>query len=252
MLNTARSALLLILPIDITNNPDIKRLFKAFSKQKPPKPKYNFIWDPFIVLKFLSTWYPNFSLTLEKLTRKLVTLLALTSAQRVQTLSLIKIDNIELCNTTIFVKVPDKIKTSGINRFQPLIELTTLDGHPEICVVELLKYYIEKTSNLRNEQCKNLFITVKKPFHSASSQTISKWIKNTLQEAGIDISIFTAHSTRHAATSAAFKNGVAIDVIKKAACWTNNSAVFAKHYNLPLSSNTNVLSSLLKLSNNNK
>ena len=143
-LNTYRSALSLILDIDITNNSDIKRFFKAIVNRRP-KPKYNFIWDPSDVLKFLSTWYPNEELTLERITKKLVTILALTSAQRVQTLSLIKIKNIVMKDSKAYIKIPDKIKTSGKNRFQPLIELSSLEEHPEIYVLKLLNCYLEKT-----------------------------------------------------------------------------------------------------------
>ena len=59
-----------------------------------------------------------------------------------------------------------------------------------------------------------------------------------LQECGIDTHEFTAHSTRHAATSAAFKKVVSVDVIRSTAGWTNESKVFAKFYNTPICSST--------------
>lgn len=98
------------------------------------------MWDPSTVISFLTAWCPNESLSLEKLTRKLVTLLALASSQRGQTLSLIKIENIEFRDLKGFIKIPDKIKISGLNRLQRLIELDTLGKNSEICVLNLLKY----------------------------------------------------------------------------------------------------------------
>ncbi|KYN27893.1 hypothetical protein ALC57_02703 [Trachymyrmex cornetzi] len=44
---------------------------------------------------------------------------------------------------------------------------------------------------------------------------LSQWIKNTLQESGVDTSIFTAYNSHHASTSAAKKKGVNIDLIRK-------------------------------------
>ena len=43
-------------------------------------------------------------------------------------------------------------------------------------------------------------------------------IKNT----DVDTSVFTAHSTRHASTSAAKRRGVDLDLIRKTAGWTKN------------------------------
>ena len=52
-------------------------------------------------------------------------------------------------------------------------------------------------------------------------------IKNT----DVDTSVFTAHSTRHASTSAAKRRGVDLDLIRKTAGWTKNSQTFARFYN---------------------
>jgi len=49
--------------------------------------------------------------------------------------------------------------------------------------------------------------------------------------AGIDITVFTAHSTRSASTSKANNMGLAIKDICKAAGWRTDSC-FRKHYNL--------------------
>ena len=62
-------------------------------------------------------------------------------------------------------------------------------------------------------------------------------MKETLKKSGIDTNVFTAHSTRHASTSAANRNGIDINTIRKTAGWTDNSLTFVKFYNLPLSSN---------------
>ncbi len=54
-----------------------------------------------------------------------------------------------------------------------------------------------------------------------------------MTEAGVEDG-FTAHSTRHAATSRAFQRGVKMKVIKNAAGWTEKSQVFSKFYNKPV------------------
>lgn len=79
-----------------------------------------------------------------------------------------------------------------------------------------------------------LFISIKKPHKEVSSQTLSRWIKKTLSDSGIDTTTFDAYSTRHASTSSAKRNGISIDVIKKAAGWTESSKTFALFYNRSL------------------
>lgn len=66
------------------------------------------------------------------------------------------------------------------------------------------------------------------------AQSIGRWIKEVLAESGIDIRKFKAHSTRHAASSAALRERVSIDTIRKSAGWSEKSQCFAKFYNRPI------------------
>lgn len=63
-----------------------------------------------------------------------------------------------------------------------------------------------------------------------STQTLSRWIKNIWENSGIDISYFSAYSTRHALTSAASRGGINIESILKAAGWMQKSNTFARFY----------------------
>lgn len=170
----------------------------------------------------------NNELSLELLTLKLTTLLALATGQRVQTLSLIELKNIQSSNKGIEIKIPKRIKTSNKNTF---LSLSFYLEDPHVCVATTLLYYMEKTKPMRNlDFCQNLLMTFKKPYHNATSQTISRWVKKIMFKSGIDTTQFTAHSTRHASTSLAQRKGIPFDVIKSAAGWTNKSQTFAKFY----------------------
>ena len=67
-------------------NAAISRFFKGVAVQKPQRPRYSSTWDPEPVLNHFSRLYPNESLPLDRLTKKLIILLTLITAQRVQTL----------------------------------------------------------------------------------------------------------------------------------------------------------------------
>lgn len=230
-INSHKSSLMLIAGAQIADNDLLKRFMKGAFKLRPSLPKYNFTWDPNIILNHLSHLWPNGNLSLELLSKKTLTLLALVSAHRVQTFSLIKIDNIEVRHgVEIIIMIPDIIKTSRPNTMQPILRLPFYDSRPEVCPARCLVTYIEKSSEYRVENQKNLFISFKKPYNKVTSQSLSRWIKDTLQDSGVDVTLYTAHSTRHAATSSARRKGVSLDSIRKTAGWTEASKTFARFY----------------------
>lgn len=249
-LNSYRSALALILGSKISSDDIMSRLFKGFYRLRPSVPKYNSTWDTSIVLDYLGNFYPNSVIGLETLTKKLITLLALITAHRVQTLSLIRIENITISDLDISIKIPDTLKTSRIGSIQPNLIIPFYSIKPEICPANTLISYLEQTKSLRGE-VDRLFISFRKPYNQVSSQTLSRWIKDTLFECGIDTSVFTAHSTRHASTSNAKKLGVNIDTIKNTAGWSGNSKVFAKFYNRNIINNNDCHEFAVTILNNN-
>lgn len=78
-----------------------------------------------------------------------------------------------------------------------------------------------------------LFISYKKPHMRGSVQTISRWLQQLMSQAGINADVFTSHSTRAAATSAARAMDVPIDHILPAAGWPNE-LVFQQFYHRPI------------------
>ena len=68
-----------------------------------------------------------------------------------------------------------------------------------------------------------LFLSVLAPHNPVSSSTIAKWIKQTLQASGVDVSTFSAHSTRGAATTAAALAGISTQEIMNQAGWARES-----------------------------
>lgn len=230
-LNTHRSALSIILGTHVTVNDCVNRFLKGVYRLAPPTPKYSTTWDTNIVLNYLSTMYPYDNIDLVDLSHKTCSLLAIASAQRMQTISLIKLKNISKHDNEIVIKISDLIKTSKPAACQPLIRLPFIRTNPSICPALAVETYIEKTRDLRhNLPEEHLFIGVRRPHKKVCSQTLARWVKTVLQASGIDISVFGAHSTRSASTSAAYRSGVNLEVVRKAAGWSNTSNVFFKYY----------------------
>ncbi|KAK2578362.1 hypothetical protein KPH14_000929, partial [Odynerus spinipes] len=83
-----------------------------------------------VVLDEFIKWGPNDSLRLDTLTRKLVTLLALTTGHRMQTLTFIDIRNFVLRGDRLEIKIVERVKTSAINKVQPLLILPFFKENP--------------------------------------------------------------------------------------------------------------------------
>ena len=101
--------------------------------------------------------------------------------------------------------------------------------------MDALRHYIDVTSTLRPEGAVRLFVALVKPHHPVSLSTIAHWLKGMLQQAGIDVSIFEAHSVRGASSSSAAAADVTTSDILQAADWSSES-VFRKFYYRPTGS----------------
>ena len=79
-----------------------------------------------------------------------------------------------------------------------------------------------------------LLVSYQKPHRPVSKGTVSRWLKHELKLAGIDISTFSAHSTRAASTSAAIAQHLSIKTIMDSAGWSSENT-FMKYYNKAIS-----------------
>nr|CAI5817384.1 unnamed protein product [Callosobruchus analis] len=226
--NSHRAALSLLLGEDVGKDRTLSRFMKGISNMRPSLPRYNYTWDPQQVLEYLRHLGENSQLSLKELSGKVATLLALLTGNRIQTIALIRVSNINESKDGIQILITEKIKTSGRNRVQPCLQLPYYKNDARLCPVLNLKCYITMTQSLRDGE-DFVFISHQRPYRRVTKNSISRWIKDTLRKAGINTEIFKPHSTRHAATSAALKKGVQVETILKAAGWTQANT-FARFY----------------------
>lgn len=246
-INTAKSAISNILGnLDnfcIGQHPLVIKFMKGLTRLRPPAARYNLTWDANVVLEMYRSWSDNQFLDLKHLTLKLVGLLALTSAQRVQTLVSISVQNIKWGSPTQII-LPTNLKCTSISRPNPVIVFNDYTLEPKLCVLSCLKEYINRTSV--NRKTDSLLISYLKPYDRVSSQTVSRWLCTSLSMAGIDSSIYKGHSFRHSSTSKASLNGVSINSIVSRVGWSPKCATFAKFYNRPLDTRTEFQDAVLK------
>ncbi|XP_076050262.1 uncharacterized protein LOC143030903 [Oratosquilla oratoria] len=195
--------------------------------------RYKDTWDVKPVLTKLKQLEPLQSLPLKELTLKLVMLMALTQAARVQTLHLLVLKNISIKEEAISVWLGDNIKQCRPGFNIQSVKFFPYTKDESLCVCRTLRTYLEKTEHLRDETGKKdgrLLISFIKPHKPVSRDTIARWIKHVLTISGIDSTKYTASSVRSAAASQARSMSVPIRHIMSKAGWSREST-FAKHYN---------------------
>ena len=239
----ARSALSAILPKQdgktFGEHPTVSKLLKGIYKLRPSLPKYTVIYDPDIVLSYIATLPKNSELLLELLTKKLVTLLCLLSGQRAQSIEALHLNYSSLSNGKYIFYIPSVLKTSKPGRHQAPLEFESFPDNENLCIVNCIQEYISRTKLIRENlegQPTKLILSYAYPHQPVGSATIAQYVKTFLGMAGVDLTVFTAHSTRSASSSKANNIGLSIKDIQKAAGWTNDST-FRRFYNLPIKRN---------------
>jgi len=102
----------------------------------------------------------------------------------------------------------------------------------QLCPVTCLKEYMARTSTLRAHDNAQFYIALVKPHKPVRSCTIAMSIKGVLRASGVDVSCFSAHSTRGTSTSAAAAAGISTPEILVRAGWSNEST-FERFYHRP-------------------
>lgn len=233
--NTARGALSAILTPDKTdtmgNHPLVKRLLKGVFEIRPITPRYTTTWDVDKVLTFLKRLSPVAKLSLKQLTLKLVMLLALTTAQRLQTLQSLDISFLSKGATYKF-QIMDKMKQSRPGKGSLVVTLEAFPPDRRLCIIKVLNEYLQRTKQLRNGETKLLLISYVQPHKKVTRDTIARWLCVVLKDSGINTNVYKAHSTRAASTSAAVDRLAPMEDILATAGWTN-TGTFAKFYYKP-------------------
>ena len=213
----------------LAQHPLISRFVKGIYNLHPPVAKYTNIWDINLVLDYYAENQDNSQLTLKELTMKFVLLLMILGARRKQAIVSIDIDNVVIDQDRLVLLPNRTLKHSKPGNPLEPISYKRFSGNKKLCVVHCAEEYLAGRKELVSESTHRLLITFGKPHREASPDTVSRWIKNALSNAGIDINIYKAHSCRAAAASKVQELGAPLHEILKHGCWKRKST-FTKYY----------------------
>jgi len=241
-INTARSAMSTIIQWSINtpfgSHPLVSRFMRGVFNTRPALTKYKEIWDISMVLTYLSTLHPPEKISLKELTLKVAMLLAILSSHRCQTLHALQTEHMIVTDSKVVFVVKSLLKTSRPGQKETHIELMAYNNDKSLCPVQSISAYLLKTKDMRVKHSQ-FFVSYLKPHNPVSKDTIARWLKLVLAKAGINTNIYSAHSTRSAASSAAIESGVPITTIMDCAGWSSENT-FMKFYKKKIVAGNNI------------
>ena len=239
--------------INVSKDENLSRLLDSFHRDRPKGRRGIPSWNLSLVLHQL-TKAPFDSLkeaSLKHLTFKTVFLLALGSGKHRSEIHAWLHKNIRhqsdwskvflypspsfLSKNQLAKEGPDSVAPVVIPALAPSLD-RSLKGDRSLCPVRALRYYLDRTADLRQNK-ELVFVSFKKGFDKdISPAAISSWIKQTVvlcyelsdQEA-LTLHQVKAHDVRAFGASKAFQSGISLDQILSACHWKSHNT-FTQFY----------------------
>ena len=239
--------------LNVSKDENLTRLLDSFHRDRPKGRRGIPSWNLSLVLHQLTKppFEPLRKASLKHLTFKTVFLLALGSGKRRSEIHTWLNKNIRhqadwskvslypsptfLAKNHLAKEGPECVAPVVIPALAPTLD-KSLKEDRSLCPIRALRYYLDKTQDLR--QGKELvFVSFKKGFtKNISPATISSWIKQTVilcyelsdQEA-LTLHQVKAHDVRAVAASKAFQGGISLDQIMSACHWKSHNT-FTQFY----------------------
>ena len=240
-------------PVNVSKDENLTRLLDSFHRDRPKGRRGIPSWNLSLVLHQLTKapFEPLKEAPLKHLTFKTVFLLALGSGKRRSEIHAWLHKNIRhqsdwskvslypspsfLSKNQLAKEGPDSVAPVVIPALAPTLD-KSLKGDRSLCPVRALRYYLDKTSDLRQNK-ELVFVSFKKGFDKdISPATISSWIKQTVilcyelsDQQALTLHQVRAHDVRAFAASKAFQSGISLDQILSACHWKSHNT-FTQFY----------------------
>ena len=240
-------------PVNVSKDENLTRLLDSFHRDRPKGRRGIPSWNLSLVLHQLTKapFEPLKEASLKHLTFKTVFLIALGSGKRRSEIHAWLHKNIRhqtdwskvslypspsfLSKNQLAREGPESVAPVVIPALAPTLD-KSLKGDRSLCPVRALQYYLDRTSDLRQNK-ELVFVSFKKGFDKdISPATVSSWIKQTVilcyelsDQQAITLHQVKAHDVRAFAASKAFQSGISIDQILSACHWKSHNT-FTQFY----------------------
>ena len=239
--------------INVGKDDNLTRLLDSFHRDRPKGRRGVPAWNLSLVLHQLTKapFEPLRKASLKHLTFKTVFLLALASGKRKSEIHAWLNKNIRhqadwskvslypspsfLAKNHLAKEGPECVAPVVIPALAPTLD-KSLKEDRSLCPVRALRYYLDKTQDLRTGK-ELVFVSFKQGFdRDISPATISSWIKQTVvlcydlsDQESLTLHQVKAHDVRAFAASKAFQGGISLDQILAACHWKSHNT-FTQFY----------------------
>ena len=239
--------------INVSKDENLTCLLDSFHRDRPKGRRGIPSWNLSLVLHQLTKapFEPLKEASLKHLTFKTVFLLALGSGKHRSEIHAWLHKNIRhqsdwskvslypspsfLSKNQLAKEGPESVAPVVIPALAPTLD-RSLKGDRSLCPVRALRYYLDKTSDIRQNK-ELVFVSFKKGFDKdISPATISSWIKQTVilcyelsDQQALTLHQVKAHDVRAFAASKAFQSGISLDQILSACHWKSHNT-FTQFY----------------------
>ena len=233
--------------VNISKDENLTRLLESFHRDRPKGRRGIPSWNLSLVLHQLTKapFEPLREASLKHLTFKTVFLLALGSGKRRSEIHAWQHKNIRhqsdwskvslfpspsfLSKNQLAKEGPESVAPVVIPALAPTLD-KFLKSDRSLCPIRALRYYLDRTSDLRQHK-ELVFVSFKKGFDKdISPATISSWIKQTVilcyelsDHQAHTLHQVKAHDVRAFAASKAFQSGVSLEQILSAYHWKSHN-----------------------------
>ena len=239
--------------VNVGKDENLSRLLDSFHRDRPKGRRGVPAWNLCLVLHQLTKapFEPLRKASLKHLTFKTVFLLALASGKRRSEIHAWLNKNIRhqadwskvslypspsfLAKNHLAKEGPECVAPVVIPALAPTLD-KSLKEDRSLCPVRALRYYLDKTQDLRTGK-ELVFVSFKQGFNKdISPATISSWIKQTVvlcydpsDQDSLTLHQVKAHDVRAFAASKAFQGGISLDQILAACHWKSHNT-FTQFY----------------------
>ena len=239
--------------VHVSKDENLTRLLDSFHRDRPKGRRGIPSWNLSLVLHQLTKapFEPLKEASLKHLTFKTVFLMTLGSGKRRSEIHAWLHKNIRhqtdwskvslypspsfLSKNQLAKEGPDSVAPVVIPALAPTLD-KSLKGDRSLCPVRALRYYLDRTSDLRQNK-ELVFVSFKKGFDKdISPATVSSWIKQTVilcyelsDQQALTLHQVKAHDVRAFAASKAFRSGISLDQILSACHWKSHNT-FTQFY----------------------
>ena len=239
--------------VNVGKDDNLTRLLDSFHRDRPKGRRGVPAWNLSLVLHQLTKapFEPLRKASLKHLTFKTVFLLALASGKRRSEIHAWLNKNIRhqadwskvslypspsfLAKNHLAKEGPECVAPVVIPALAPTLD-KSLKEYRSLCPVRALRYYLDKTQDLRTGK-ELVFVSFKQGFNKdISPATISSWIKQTVvlcydlsDQDSLTLHQVKAHDVRAFAASKAFQGGISLDQILAACHWKSHNT-FTQFY----------------------